>query len=267
MSCFRAMLPVQSTQLPAKDFVSPSVRPCASLFAFAPTTFPAIWPGIGGPSAVPSLWLTLCSRSIAFPPFASTLYERWLHSRPSSPVCSLFMSMPRFLLLLGLLLPLQAAETVLDFDPSRTEVNWTLGDVLHTVHGTFKLKRGMLRFDPDTGQASGEFVVDVPSGASGSGPRDRRMHKEILESQKYPEAIFTAGHYDGKTIHGSLLIHGSAHELNMDVHVDRQGDDYIATTHFSIPYVSWGMKNPSNFLLKVNDHVEVDIRTVARAAR
>lgn len=175
--------------------------------------------------------------------------------------------MHKSILLLCLFLPLQAAETVLDLDPSRTEVSWTLGDVLHTVHGTFKLKKGMLRFDPDTHKASGAFVVDVPSGDSGSGARDRRMHKDILESQKYPEAVFTADHYDGNAIHGVLNIHGASHELTLEVHVDRQGDEYIGTTHFSIPYVSWGMKNPSNFLLRVNDHVEMDIKTVAHPAR
>lgn len=175
--------------------------------------------------------------------------------------------MRKSILFISLFLPLQAADTVLDLDPAHTEVNWTLGDVLHTVHGTFKLKRGTLRFDPGTGQASGSFVVDVPSGDSGSGARDRRMHKEILESQKYPEAIFTADHYDGNAIHGTLKIHGASHELNLDVHVDHEGDQYIGTTHFSIPYVAWGMKNPSNFLLKVNDHVEVDIKTVAHPAR
>ena len=35
------------------------------------------------------------------------------------------------------------------------------------------------------------MVIDIPSGISGNGSRDKRMLKEILESQKYPEAVFT----------------------------------------------------------------------------
>src|ERR1700683_3195973 len=93
-------------------------------------------------------------------------------------------------------LAMSAADTVLELTPSKTEIGFTVSDTLHTVHGTFKLKRGSIRFDPETGKASGEIVIDVPSGASGSGMRDKRMHKDILESQKYPEAVFVPDKVD-----------------------------------------------------------------------
>ena len=35
-----------------------------------------------------------------------------------------------------------AQDTAFQLDPAQTTVKFTLGDVLHTVHGTFKLKRG-----------------------------------------------------------------------------------------------------------------------------
>jgi hypothetical protein len=47
--------------------------------------------------------------------------------------------------------------------------------------------------------------------------------------------------------------------------VDRTGDQYTASTHFVIPYVQWGMKNPSNFLLKVDKTVDIDIKTSLNA--
>src|SRR5436305_1775261 len=98
--------------------------------------------------------------------------------------------MKRTLLILLLsTFPLAASESAVELDPARTNVSFTLGDVLHTVHGTFKLKRGSITFDSSTGKASGEIVVDVASGNSGSGTRDKRMHKEILESARYPEAV------------------------------------------------------------------------------
>ena len=72
-------------------------------------------------------------------------------------------------------LPLVAAENSIQLDPARTTVSFTLGDVLHTVHGTFRLKRGAVKFDSATGSASGEIVVDVASGNSGNGGRDCRL--------------------------------------------------------------------------------------------
>jgi len=174
-----------------------------------------------------------------------------------------------------LLLSLSAASSMsLDLDPAKTEVQFTLHDVLHTVHGTFKLKKGAIHWDPDSGKASGEIIVDVTSGASGSDARDGRMHKEILESQRYPEATFIPDRVDGKLaplgpsqmdVHGVFKIHGVDHELTLRFKVDRAGDQYNASTHFVIPYVQWGMKNPSNFLLKVDKTVDVDIKTTINA--
>jgi polyisoprenoid-binding protein YceI len=159
-----------------------------------------------------------------------------------------------------------ASPQSLDLDPSKTEIQFTLHDVLHTVHGTFKIKRGSIYFAPDSGKASGEIVVDVTSGASGSNARDQRMHKEILESQRYPEATFTPDHIDGKqNVHGVFRIHGADHELTLHFQVERTGDQYTASTHFIIPYVQWGMKDPSNFVLKVDKTVEMDIKTTVDA--
>jgi polyisoprenoid-binding protein YceI len=164
---------------------------------------------------------------------------------------------------------MSAAETVLELNPAKTEIGFTVSDTLHTVHGTFKLKRGSIRFDPETGKASGEIVIDVPSGASGSGMRDKRMHKDILESQKYPEAVFIPDKLDGRLaaqgpsevdVHGTFRIHGADHDITLHFKVVADGDKFAASTQFAIPYVQWGMKNPSNFLLKVGDKVEMDIK-------
>jgi len=171
---------------------------------------------------------------------------------------------------------LAGADTVLELNPGKTEIAFVVGSALHTIHGTFKLKRGSIRFDPETGKATGEIVIDVASGASGSGMRDKRMHKEILESQKYPEAVFTPDRVDGHLAaqgqsevdtHGRINIHGTDHELTLHFKVAAQGNQYTVSTHFSIPYVQWGMKNPSNFLLKVDEKVEMDVKADAILGR
>ncbi len=168
-----------------------------------------------------------------------------------------------------------SAENAFELDPSKTEIKFTLHDVLHTVHGSFKLKRGSIRFDPVTGKASGEIVIDLASGASGNGSRDKRMHKEILESQKYPEAIFAPDSVQGRLetegesqldVHGVFKIHGADHELTLHLLIDAQGGGrYTASSHFFIPYVKWGLKNPSNFFLRVDDTVAMDIQASAAA--
>src|SRR5271169_2614080 len=89
---------------------------------------------------------------------------------------------PIFIFLAATLALGQAQEATLNFVPAQTTVDFTLGDVLHTVHGSFNLKTGQVRFDPATNAISGEIVVDAASGHTGSVGRDRKMHKEILES-------------------------------------------------------------------------------------
>jgi polyisoprenoid-binding protein YceI len=169
-----------------------------------------------------------------------------------------------------------AEDTVLQIDPSRTKVEFTVTDVLHTVHGSFQLKRGDLRFDPATGKASGELVVDATSGDSGSGARDRNMHKNVLESARYPEIVFRPDRVEGKVapqgaskvgLHGAFAIHGAEHDINLLADVEAADGQYTATIAFAVPYVQWGMKNPSTLFLRVSDKVEIGIHTVARAAK
>jgi polyisoprenoid-binding protein YceI len=177
------------------------------------------------------------------------------------------------LFLLAGSVPLCAAETAIELDPARTTIHFTLADVLHTVHGSFRLKRGSLRLDPASGQASGEIVVDVNSGDSGNGSRDQRMHQEILESARYPEAVFTPDRVSGELaprgetqmdIHGRFQIHGASHDMTLHFRAQVRGGEVAATTGFVIPYVQWGLKNPSNFLLKVSKQVEMNIQTTGR---
>jgi polyisoprenoid-binding protein YceI len=160
-------------------------------------------------------------------------------------------------------------------EPAQTTVEFTLGDVLHTVKGTFKLKRASLSFDSKSGAAAGELVVDAASGESGSPARDRRMHAEILESGKYPEIVFRPDRVEGVVapegksqvqFHGSFSIHGAAHELTIPAAVEASGGQYRVTATFTVPYVKWGMKNPSNFLLRVNQTVEIRIQATAHQA-
>jgi len=160
------------------------------------------------------------------------------------------------------------AEIVLTIDPTQSQVHFTVDSTLHTVHGTFALKSGTLHFDPETGKAGGDIIVIATSGESGNGSRDKRMHKEILETEKYPEVVFHAAHIEGKVspngssdvkLAGTMSIHGADHALTATVHADLKGDHWTGTSTFDVPYIQWGIKDPSNFLLKVQPVVSVTL--------
>jgi polyisoprenoid-binding protein YceI len=161
-----------------------------------------------------------------------------------------------------------ASEIVLSLDPAQSKVLWTLETTLHLVHGTFVLKSGSLHFDPQTGKAGGEIVVDATTGESGNGSRDARMHKEILQTAKYPDVVFHPTQVEGKLtpsgvsdvqLHGIFVIHGSEHDLIAPVHAEFAGDHWKGTAKFEVPYKLWGIKDPSNFFLKAKPVVNVEL--------
>lgn len=160
-----------------------------------------------------------------------------------------------------------AQDRSFQVDPSQSSVRFTLGDVLHTVHGTFKVKHGALEIDP-SGKMSGEIVVDATSGESGSSMRDRKMHKEVLESERFPEIAFRPDRIEGAVanlgtssvqVHGVFNIHGVDREITVPAQVSMNADHWTATVHFNLPYQKWGMKNPSTLFLRVSDMVEIDL--------
>jgi len=160
-------------------------------------------------------------------------------------------------------------QILLDLDPAATRIEFTLGSLLHTVHGNFALKQGSIRVDLANGTTSGQLVVDARSGGSGNQSRDRRMHKEILDSEHYPEFVFIPDHVTGKVeldgtsevqIHGLLQIHGKTHKMDLPVKTQMVQGQLTATTTFALPYVKWGMKNPSTLFLKVNEDVDIKVR-------
>jgi polyisoprenoid-binding protein YceI len=169
-----------------------------------------------------------------------------------------------------------AQGVAFQLDPQHTTVSFALSDVLHKVAGTFRLKQGSLHLDPASGKLTGAIVVDARSGESGSGMRDRKMHREVLESDRYPEIVFRPDRVEGTLlpegkssvrVHGIFNIHGADHEMTVPAEVEIFPDRWTATLHFGVPYAAWGMKNPSNMFLKVSESVEIDITTTGAVTR
>ncbi len=175
----------------------------------------------------------------------------------------------------GAAAPLSAAEMAWTFNPPQSQIHWTLDTALHQVHGTFQLKSGRIVFDAATGKAGGALIVNATSGESGNESRDNRMHTSIIESQKYTEIVFTPDRVEGSLapqgvstvqVHGKFRLMNVDHELTLPVKVDVRPDQISASMKFSVPYIKWGLKNPSMMFLHVSDHVDIEIHSVGRSA-
>ena len=95
------------------------------------------------------------------------------------------------------------------------------------------------------------------------------MQKNVLESARYPEIAFRPGRLEGNVapsgtslvqVSGLFGIHGAEHEITVPVEVDLEADHWTASAHFPVPYVKWGMKNPSILFLRVGDTVTIDFQ-------
>lgn len=168
-----------------------------------------------------------------------------------------------------------APAEVFTFSPSATKVEFTLAATLHTVDGTMNLKSGQIRLDPASGAASGEVIVDATSAETGNKSRDRRMHKEILQSARYPQIVFIAQRMIGTIqlsgtsqlqLSGLFELEGRQHPTTLSINVTREAGNSLvhATTMFTVPYVQWGVKNPSTLFLRVSDHLDVTIEATGQ---
>lgn len=120
---------------------------------------------------------------------------------------------------------------------------------------------------------SGEIIVNAASGESGNAIRDKRMRRDVLQVRRYPELRFSPTAWSGPVIRngtsrvgitGLLMIHGKTHRITIPMEVQMSREEVTATGVFIVPYVAWGMKNPSRFFLKVSKNVEIEITSVGQ---
>jgi polyisoprenoid-binding protein YceI len=206
-----------------------------------------------------------------------------LFSAPSASVCSdagrlrwICSSLLAAAFFVACAPALRAQESVITLDPAATKIEFTLAATLHTVHGTFKLKSGQIHWDPSMGHVSGAVVIDATSGDTDNPSRDKNMHAQVLDSAKFPEITFTPAQVKGAIpkegasqieVSGVIGLHGRDHDATLTFTVQPGvGGSMQASTHFAVPYVKWGLKNPSTFFLHVSDTLNVDIHVTARIA-
>jgi len=172
------------------------------------------------------------------------------------------------LLLVGTALTGWGEELVLTLQPDKCQIHFTLDSTLHTVHGEMALDEGSITFDPTTGVANGKIVIDATRTVTGNGKRDHKMHAEVLESARFPSIVFSVSAVQGRLeqegaselqLSGTVSVHGASHAVSFPAHVVRTGDQISATATVTVPFVEWGMQDPSVFVFRVDKQVLVDL--------
>jgi len=160
-------------------------------------------------------------------------------------------------------------------NPDASKVAFALGGNAHHVDGTFHVQSGSIVFDRNAQAISGSVVVAAGSGNSGDQGRDKKMNSDVLEVAHFAEISFVPKSYQGTVaaagdssiqVTGVFTLHGTPHDLTVPMQIHIDGAALTAKTHFQVPYVQWGLKDPSIFVLKVAKAVDIDLTLVGSLA-
>ncbi|MFP5232985.1 MAG: YceI family protein [Acidobacteriota bacterium] len=155
-----------------------------------------------------------------------------------------------------------------NINPSVSVVGFTLASNDDTTKGTFHVEKGSVTFDPASTQLTGLIVVSAASGNSGSATRDKKMLKEVLQASKFADITFAPQSYTGTMaptgdstlqVTGVFTLHGTPHTITVPMTIHIEGSKCLATTSFKVPYVQWGLKDPSWFVFRVAKQVDVHL--------
>jgi polyisoprenoid-binding protein YceI len=153
-------------------------------------------------------------------------------------------------------------------DPHVSEVKMTLKTTHELVSGSFNIQSGSIEFDRSAPKMSGSVVVLAGSGKTGNDSRDKKMNKDILVVQQHATVSFEPKSYAGTIapsgdstiqVTGIFTLLGTPHEITVPTLVHLEGSTATAKTHFVVPYVQWGLKNPSFLILKADNDVAIDL--------
>jgi polyisoprenoid-binding protein YceI len=153
-------------------------------------------------------------------------------------------------------------------NPEASKVAFALAGNTHHVDGIFHVQSGSIDYDRSTQAISGSVVVAAGSGNSGDQDRDKKMNSDVLEVAHYADVSFVPKSYQGTIpasgdstiqVTGVFTLHGTPHNLTVPMQIHIEGAALTAKTHFTVPYVQWGLKDPSIFILKVAKVVDIDL--------
>jgi len=161
-------------------------------------------------------------------------------------------------------------------NPDASEVKMTLKTTHELVNGTFHVQSGSIEFDRGAAKMPGSVVVLAGGGKTGNDSRDKKMNKDILKVEKYATVSFEPKTYTGAIapsgdsnlqVTGIFTLLGTPHQITVPILVHLEGTTATAKAHFVVPYVQWGLKNPSFLIWKADDDVAIDVSLAGRLSK
>jgi polyisoprenoid-binding protein YceI len=161
-------------------------------------------------------------------------------------------------------------------NPDASEVRMTLNTTHEVVNGTFHIQSGSIEFDRANAKMSGSVVVLSGSGNTGNSSRDKKMNNDILKVAQYTVVSFEPKTYAGTLapvgdsdlkVTGTFTLLGTPHQITIPMLVHLDGANASAKAHFLVPYVQWGLKNPSFLFWKAENDVAIDLKVNGRIAK
>jgi polyisoprenoid-binding protein YceI len=158
-------------------------------------------------------------------------------------------------------------------NPDASEVKMTLNTTHEVVNGTFHIQSGLIEFDRS--KMSGSVAVLAGSGKTGNDSRDKKMNKDILKVDQYTTVSFAPKNYTGTIapsgdstiqVSGAFTLLGTAHDLTIPMQIHMDGSKAMARAHFVVPYVQWGLKNPSFMFWKAENDVAIDLSLLGQVS-
>jgi polyisoprenoid-binding protein YceI len=123
---------------------------------------------------------------------------------------------------------------------------------------------------------AGSMVVLAGSGKTGNDRRDRKMNKDVLKVEHYATISFEPKTYTGDLalsgdstiqVTGNFTLLGTPHQIAIPILVHLEGTAATAKAHFVVPYVQWGLQNPTFFIWKVDNDVAIDLFLSGRLSK
>jgi polyisoprenoid-binding protein YceI len=161
-------------------------------------------------------------------------------------------------------------------NPDASGVKIALKTTHELVNGAFHVQSGSIEFDRSTPKMSGSVVVLAGSGKTGNGSRDKKMNKDILEVEQHATVSFEPKFYAGTIapsgdstiqVTGIFTLLGTPHEITIPILVHIENTNAAVKAHFVVPYVQWGLKNPSFLIWKADNDVAIDLSLTGRLSQ
>jgi hypothetical protein len=166
-----------------------------------------------------------------------------------------------------------AQHQTFEVSPDTSEVKMQLNTTHEVVIGTFHVQSGSIGFDRGATKISGTVVVAAGSGKTGNDSRDKKMNKDILKVDQYTTVSFAPKTYQGTIpasgdstiqVSGVFTLLGTPHDMTIPMQIHIDGSKATAKTNFMVPYVQWGLKNPSFLIWKAENDVAIDLNLVGQ---